>query len=346
MNNFNAITCTVSATLLTLLLSSTVNAAAPSPAKIDHPAKESELATITLTPEAEHRLGLVVTTVERRELAQLRELAGEITVPSQLENAKHNSPTIGQSVLAILPLLSPAEQLRLAQAQIDADGQVEQAKVQLNGAKQSLQRAVQMQADKVGTGRSVDDARLQANLAENNLQTAKLRRELLGPALLATTNPKEVWVRVAVYAGDLAKLDTKKEVFISVLGDSLNSTSVKALPIKAPPSANAAAATLDVFYKLSNRDGAFRLGQRVKVGIPMQANASELTLPWSAIVYDIEGGAWVYQQIAPLVYQRRRVQVQRVVDNLAALSGDITEGSNVVVTGVAELFGTEFGIGK
>ncbi len=345
MNNFNAITCKFSVALLTLLLSSTVNAAAPSPAKIDHPVKETELATITLTPEAEHRLGLVVTTVERRELAQMRELSGEITVPAQTGVAK-SRPDNGQSVLAILPLLSPAEQLRLAQAQIDADGQVEQAKVQLNGAKQSLQRAEQMQADKVGTGRGVDDARVQVNLAENGLQTAKLRRELLGPALLATTNPTEVWVRVAVYAGDLAKLDTHKEALISILGDSLNSTSMKALPIKAPPSANAAAATLDVFYKLSNRDGAFRLGQRVKVGIPMQANASELTLPWSAIVYDIEGGTWVYQQIAPLVYQRRRVQVQRVVDNLAAVSGDITEGSNVVITGVAELFGTEFGIGK
>ncbi|MEQ1559745.1 MAG: membrane fusion protein MtrC [Methyloglobulus sp.] len=346
MNEFHYISYKISVVMLSLSLGSPANAAAPSPAKVDHPIKETELSTITLTQEAEHRLGLVVATVERRELAQLRELAGEITVPARAGAANNSSPQNGQSVLAILPLLSPAEQLRLAQAQIDADGQVEQAKVQLNGAKQSLQRAEQMQTDKVGTGRSVDDARVQASLTENGLQTAKLRRELLGPALLATTNPTEVWVRVAVYAGDLPKFDTHKAASISVLGDGLYSTSLKAAPIQAPPSANAVAATLDVFYKLSNRDGAFRLGQRVKVRIPMQASASELTIPWSAIVYDVEGGAWVYQQIAPLVYQRRRVQVQRVVGDLTALSGDITVGSKVVVTGVAELFGTEFGIGK
>jgi hypothetical protein len=35
-----------------------------------------------------------------------------------------------------------------------------------------------------------------------------------------------------------------------------------------------------------------------------------------------------------------------VVDDQAALTGDIVAGIEVVTTGVAELFGTEFGVGK
>jgi hypothetical protein len=72
MNNFLTLSYKVSVVALIILLSPTVKAATPSPAKVDHPIKETELSTITLTQEAEHRLGLVVTTVECRELAQMR----------------------------------------------------------------------------------------------------------------------------------------------------------------------------------------------------------------------------------------------------------------------------------
>jgi len=311
------------------------------PAKVDRPAKETELTTITLTREAERRLGLVTATVARRQLVGTRLLGGEITLPAQSGGDRD-----GQSVLTILPLLSPAEQVRLAQSQIDADGQVEQARVQLDAARQTLRRAEQMQRDKVGTERAVDDARAQVGLAEAGLRTAEARRDLLGPGLLATANPAEVWVRVPVYVGDLARLNRTAAVAVGGLSDAPGALRRAATPVDAPPSANATASTVDVFYRMPNRDGAFRYGQRVGVIVPLREHESSLVVPWSAIVLDVQGGAWLYERTSPSVYVRRRVQVERVVDDLAALHGGIEVDASVVVAGAAELFGTEFGVGK
>jgi hypothetical protein len=313
----------------------------PASAKVDQPVKETDLTTITLTSEAEQRLGLVTATVKRRKLVGTRLLGGEITLPAQTGGHRD-----GQSVFTILPLLSPAEQVRLAQSQIDADGQVEQARVQLNAARQALHRAEQMQRDKVGTERAVDDARAQVGLAEAGLHTAEARRDLFGPALLATASPTEVWVRVPVYVGDLPKLNRATDAAVGALADTPGTARRAATPVAAPPSANAIASTADVFYRMPNRDGAFRYGQRVGVIISLREDESELVAPWSAIVHDLEGGTWVYERTAPAVYVRRRVQVERVVDDLAALAGGIQVGASVVVTGTAELFGTEFGVGK
>lgn len=320
----------------------------PAPAKIDRPTKETELSTITLTPEAEQRLDIVTATAELRKLTRTRLLGGEITLPARSGGSALGSGSRldRQSVFTILPLLSPAEQIRLAQSQIDADGQVEQAKVQLQGARQVLNRAEQMRRDKVGTERAVEDARIQLNLAEAGLHTAQARRNLLGPALLSTASPAEVWVRVPVYVGDLSKLDTSAEARIGGLGDAPGAASRAAKPVSAPPSTNAAVSTVDVFYQVSNRDGAYRFGQRVGVTIPLRESQAAVVVPWSAIVHDAQGGAWVYERSAPLVYVRRRVQVERVVGDLAVLAGGLKSDTSVVVSGVAELFGTEFGVGK
>ena len=114
----------------------------------------------------------------------------------------------------------------------------------------------------------------------------------------------------------------------------------------APPSANAAASTVDLFYEVTNKDSALRLGQKVGVTIPFRDEEESLVAPWSAVMHDVQGGTWVYENIGPLAYARRRVQVSRVVGNDAVLSGGVKPGAKVVTAGAAELFGTEFGVGK
>lgn len=312
------------------------------PAKIEHTVKESDLTKAVLTPEAVKRLGIVTTKVEKRRLTRTRLFGGEITLPALNGSGKGNK----QSVYTILPSLAPAELVRLAQSQIDADGQVEQAKVQVQAAQIALNRAEQMRRDKVGTERSVDDARMQLGLAEANLKTAHERRDLLGPALLDVNNRSTFWVRVPVYVDDVPGLNTTAQAQVGGLTNSSKNTTRPAIPVAAPPSANPAAATIDLFYAVKNSDATLRPGQRVGVLIPLRSEDENLVVPWSAIVYDINGGSWIYQALQANIYQRRRVQVQRVVDDQAAVTGDIVAGIEVVSTGVAELFGTEFGVGK
>lgn len=312
------------------------------PAKIENPVKESNLTQVVLAPEAAKRLSIVTTKVEKRPLTRTRLFGGEITLPALNGSGKANK----QSVYTILPSLAPAELVRLAQSQIDADGQVEQAKVQVQAAQIALNRAEQMRRDKVGTERSVDDARMQLGLAEANLKTAHERRDLLGSALLDVNNRSTFWVRVPVYVDDIAGLNTAAQVRVGGLQDSPWNASRAASPVAAPPSANPAAATVDLFYEVKNPDGALRPGQRVGVSIPLRGEDENLVVPWSALVYDVNGGSWIYQALQANVYQRRRVQVLRVVEDQAAVTGDIAAGIEVVTAGVVELFGTEFGVGK
>ncbi len=70
----------------------------------------------------------------------------------------------------------------------------------------------------------------------------------------------------------------------------------------------------------------------------------ELTVSRTALLYDVHGGTWVYEQLGTGVFARHRVEVERVAGDLAVLSRGPEPGTVVVVDGAAELYGTEFGV--
>jgi hypothetical protein len=69
-------------------------------------------------------------------------------------------------------------------------------------------------------------------------------------------------------------------------------------------------------------------------------------LPHAAVVYDKSGAAWTYTEAEPLTFVRQSVSVDSVKGDLALLKDGPAPGTRVVTTGVAELYGAEFGIGK
>jgi hypothetical protein len=314
----------------------------PPPAKVEKPVKESELANLTLTPEAEKRLAITTAAVQRRKFEGTRLFGGEIILPAR--NSTNANDGV-QSIFSILPSLSSAELVRLAQSQIDADGQLDQARVQLDGTKFALTRADRLLKDKAGSERAVDEAKLQVALGEAALRTAQARRDLLGAPVLDFANQKSFWVRVPVYVGDVARLNTTSPSRVGPLSPNADAT-IPAQPVSAPPSANASAGTVDLFYEVSNTNNLFRFGQRVGVTIPLRGEEESLVVPWAAVLHDVNGGTWVYEKLAPQSYARRRVQVKRVIDGIAAIADGLKPGANVAITGAAELFGTEFGVGK
>lgn len=103
---------------------------------------------------------------------------------------------------------------------------------------------------------------------------------------------------------------------------------------------------LTFFFEISNSDRLLRIGQKVSVSLLQKSHKDSLIVPSSAILYDINGGNWVYAKIAPYVYSRRRVEVSHIVDDFAVLTRGLKVGDEVVVAGAAEIFGTEFGVGK
>jgi hypothetical protein len=78
----------------------------------------------------------------------------------------------------------------------------------------------------------------------------------------------------------------------------------------------------------------------------VEATADGLAIPYSAIMYETDGDAYVYIETEPRTYVREAIVVDRIDGELALLSDGPDAGTNVVTVGSAELQGAEFGVGK
>lgn len=67
-----------------------------------------------------------------------------------------------------------------------------------------------------------------------------------------------------------------------------------------------------------------------------------LSVPYSAVVYDVNGEAWVYTTPKELVFVRASVVIESIEDDVAYLSQGPSPGTVVASVGVAELYGAEF----
>lgn len=319
--------------LLFLVLASAAHAApaASAPATLS---KEGDLMTIVLTPEAEQRLRLKVVAIERRVVPAVRLFSGEV-VRSLSTGSASVAPVIGGTL---------DEVLRVSELQAAADGRVLQAQTQVNAAKIALARAEKVFSAEAGSVRAVDEAKAALALAEAALGTATAQRGLLGLSVNSTTGPRSSWVRVAVYSGEAGLLDAEASATIrAAAGSGINKT---AKPVAGPPTANALTNTIDWYFELP-ADARLRPGERVSVEIPLRDSTTEhLVAPFSAVLHDIHGGQWVYEQIAPHTYARRRIQVARLAGDVAVFATGPAAGTKIVTDGSAELFGTEFMTGK
>ena len=366
------------------------------PAKVQNAVKETDLTTITLTPEAESRLGIETVVVASRPIERKRTFGGEVvpvsgravTVSAPLAGTLLSAEdgaalvaggqvTEGQPLyrlLSALPdrdLLSVQEEITLRQVQFDL-------------AQTKLTRAQQLLEYKAGSTKELEDAQAQLASARAGLETARARMELLtrgepGPdgdglsslmikspldgviqqvhvapgqtvtdstALLKIAGVDPVWIKVPVYVGDLAAIDTKKPARVHSLADLAGSETRTAQPVAAPFSADPKSVTADLFYELSNADLSYPLGQIVSATLTLKGTEQSLVVPYSAILYDMYGSAWVYVNTRPQVYVRQRVELRYVLGELAVLSRGPAVGAKVVGAGAAELFCTEFGVGK
>jgi RND family efflux transporter MFP subunit len=365
----------------------------PAPAaKVEHAVKESDLAKITLSPQAEARLGITTAAVGFEPIAQTRTYAGEVVLPPD-RTTSVTAPVggtlaagavipsagmfvrRGQSLFRLVPYLQPERDLSV---QIEREIAAAQTRVEASRARHA--RAEQLLRDRAGSEKAVEAAREELTLAENDLKAARERLERFqksplsaelaitiaaprdgliqkvfsstgqtvaaGTPLFEVANLSTVWIRVPVYVGDLQSIDRRQTARVHGLNTLPGAPSRAARPANAPPTADPTNDTADLYFELSNADGSLRPGQKMGVTLSERAPEEGLIVPWSAVLHDTTGGTWVYEQIAPQQYARRRVEVRRVVDSVAMLARGPAPGAKVVTSGAAEIFGTEFGTGK
>jgi hypothetical protein len=89
-----------------------------------------------------------------------------------------------------------------------------------------------------------------------------------------------------------------------------------------------------------------------RLGVETIAVASApqgLSVPYSAVFYTPDGGAWVFTVAKPLTYVREQVEVANVAGakgDTAFLSAGPAAGTEVVRTGAIELYGAEIGVSE
>ncbi len=78
---------------------------------------------------------------------------------------------------------------------------------------------------------------------------------------------------------------------------------------------------------------------------PVTEADGRFAIPYGALFYDAEGGAWAYVEEGRLAYVRHALTVDVIEGDQVFLREGPSAGTGVVSVGAAELFGTEFEIG-
>jgi hypothetical protein len=69
-------------------------------------------------------------------------------------------------------------------------------------------------------------------------------------------------------------------------------------------------------------------------------------IPYAAVIYDLKGATWAYTNPAPLTFVREAITVDYIEGDKVVLVDGPPAGTAIVTVGVAELYGTDTGIGK
>jgi membrane fusion protein, heavy metal efflux system len=372
------------------------------PASVPKVVKEEDLNSVTLTPEAEKRIGLKLGQVETKSVRRLRFYGGEVIVPpgrtilvtaplmGSLKSPQGLVPKPGQLVKAgqvifqLMPMLTPEGKATLSLQLATADGAIENAVTQLELTLIALNRAKELLKGQAGSQRQVDEAQAAYDIALKTHAAAVKGKSVLTKVLgdeekgstvpinidapedgllrvvsalpgqmVSSNSPlfeiidtSTIWVRVPLPVGDLATVDRAEVAQIGKLSSHPGERLPSAKPVSAPPSANLVTSTVDAFYEVANDKNLYTPGQRVAVNIALKNAKENLTVPWSAIVFDIHGGTWLYESAPEHKYIRRRVTVLFTDGPMAVLEAGPGHGTKIVIEGTQQLFGAETGFVK
>lgn len=303
-------------------------------------------------------------------------------VAGTLLSSGNGSISIGQNVRKGQPLfrlvILPTEKDLLG-----AQEDVAQKQVQFDVVAEKVKRTTRMYEEKSGSLRAKQEAegelaaivaqlrvararvellRGNAGSATSKLSTLNMQAPISGTVLkiysstsqvlsagapiadIVTMNP--LWVRVPLYAGDEGNIVEGTDAIIQTLSQSNSSVSIAGKKVTGPQTSDPLATSVDIYYEINNSKGDYRPGQKVSVTLPITGHGMANVIPFSAILYDIHGGTWVYENPSPNTFIRKRVELKTVTDGKAILVRGPAPGTKIVTVGAAELFGTEFGGGK
>jgi hypothetical protein len=175
-------------------------------------------------------------------------------------------------------------------------------------------------------------------LETTTVATGSVDKDLVVPGtVVATDGNGSVAVRVTLPGASAGSVDASRPARILGLGGQEDLIA----PAQAAPPGQAGGGGAR-YYRL---DGStVHPGQKLRVQLAQKGGGQKETVPYSSVIYWIDGGAWVYTQIAPLTFVRAPIVIDEVDGDTAVLTSGPPAGTKIVSVGGEELLGTEFQI--
>jgi hypothetical protein len=170
----------------------------------------------------------------------------------------------------------------------------------------------------------------------------RVDHRLIAPGTVVgpTAGHRSVSVRVTLPGATAGSVDASRPARILSLGgpDGL------VAPATAPPQGVASGGGGALYYRLDGAGTGLHAGQQLRVQLEQRGGGQQKTVPYSAVIYWIDGGTWVDMRAGPLAFVRTPIEIQEVDGDVAILSSGPPAGTQVVSIGGQELLGTEFQI--
>ena len=177
------------------------------------------------------------------------------------------------------------------------------------------------------------------------------RKRLLGGEVVTPAGRFAVRLRLSV--SDYEAVDATRPVRVLPANASAPAPTrdIIAQPVPAAPVslvAGPAAAILQipVDFSLDGVDHGFIGAEKVLVEVSLKGGGMRKIIPYSALIYEINGDTWVYTSPEARVFVRARVVADYVDGNRAVLTEGPPSGTQVVSIGATQLYGAEFRVGK
>ncbi len=279
----------------------------------------------------------------------------------------------GQALQRVMAFLTPTELAQIATAKEDTDIAIEQSLVSMKLAEEQLAKATAARDAVIGTrlndlkeilGRSKaayeqskeklrflpqepkeGDLLMRPVTVESPLSGRILTVHVTEPQFVFQSDPlwtvadwSLLWVRVPVFETDLPRVLTTDHSSVRVPGSS----AVAASPLGAPQPTKPGLRTVDLLYAVPNDAESLRPGQSVVVDVPAGASEERLLIARSAVLWDGNGGAWVYVRASEDSFRRQRVELGQTVGDEVVIVRGLDDDDEVVTTAAQSLYGEEF----
>lgn len=279
----------------------------------------------------------------------------------------------GQVLQRVMAFLTPTELAQIAGAKEETDIAIEQSLVSMKLAEEQLAKATAARDAVLGTrlndlkeilGRSkaaYEQSKEKLKFLPDEpkdggllMRPVTIESPLSGRILTVhVTEPQFVfqgdplwtvadwsilWVRVPVFENDLPRLLTTAAASVHIPASS----AVAASPLETPQPTKPGLRTVDLLYAVPNDAETLRPGQSVVVDVPAGASEERLLIARSAVLWDGNGGEWVYVRVSEDSFRRQRVELGQTVGDEVVIARGLDDDDEVVTTAAQALYSEEF----